>query len=59
MKEYKDKEKTLQQIAAIVHHGGLIKYGNIDIAMDEIRKLSLPWWDKEECTRLLLEHKNK
>ena len=59
MKAYKNKEKTLQQIAAIAHHGGLIGYKDICLAMDEIRKLTLPWWNKEECIRLLLAHKNK
>ena len=43
-------EATLREIANIAHHGGLTGLGDSDI-----RKLTLPYWDKAECDRLQQE----
>jgi len=45
-------ESILEHIAAIAHHGGLIGFTEVDEALNEIRKLSLPWWNKQECGSL-------
>ncbi len=43
---------AMRRIANIAHHGGLIGLGDVYEAMNEIRKLSLPYWDKTEAERL-------
>ena len=48
---------TLKQIAAVSHHGGLIGFEDERDCLNEIRKLSLFWWDKVECSRLQRESK--
>lgn len=45
-------ENALKQIANVAHHGGLLGFDNISDAINEIRTLSLPWWDREECDHL-------
>ena len=40
-------KKVLEQIANIAHHGGLTGLG-----VNDIRRLTLPYWDKAECSRL-------
>ena len=52
MKHEESMEDAIRQIANIAHHGGLIGFGDPYKAMNEIRRLSLPWWDKEECNKL-------
>jgi hypothetical protein len=44
-------EDTLRRIASIAHHGGLLGMDAFT-AVKEIRKLTLPWWDRDECGRL-------
>ena len=44
-------EDTMRRIAGIAHHGGLLDM-DVFTAVKEIRKLSLPWWDRDECGRL-------
>lgn len=44
-------EKELTAIANIAHHGGLTGLGDNDI-----RRLTLPYWDKAECERLQAQH---
>lgn len=46
---------TLEQIAAIAHHGGLIGFANENECLNEIRRLSLRWWDMAESSRLQVE----
>ena len=43
-------ETILREIANIAHYGGLMGKDNSDI-----RRLTLPYWDKAECQRLQLE----
>lgn len=43
---------VIRRIANIAHNGGLIGFDDIYKAMNEIRRLSLPWCDKEDCDRL-------
>jgi len=42
----------LKKISSIAHHGGLIGYTDPLEALNEIRKLSVDFWDKEECNKL-------
>lgn len=43
---------VMRKIANIAHHGGLIGFGDMHDAMNEIRRLTLPYWDKDECNEL-------
>lgn len=45
-------EETLKAIARVAHHGGLIGFRDIYEAMSEIARLSLPYWDSDECADL-------
>lgn len=47
--------EVLEQIAAIAHHGPLIGFSDEYAALNEIRRLSLSWWDMSECSRLEIE----
>lgn len=47
-----DHIDTLKKIASIAHHGSLIGYTDPLEALNEIRRLSVDWWDKEECNKL-------
>jgi hypothetical protein len=47
-----DMFSDLRQIAAVVHHGGLIGYSDQLRCLNEIRRISLRWWDADECNRL-------
>jgi hypothetical protein len=45
--------EALREIANTAHHGGLFETGrSIGNALKNIRRLSLPFWDKEECNKL-------
>lgn len=44
-------EDALKRIANIAHHGGLMGMDAFT-AVTEIRKISLPWWDRDDCSRL-------
>lgn len=48
----KDSEKIMKRIAEIAHEGGLIGFSSESSAMDEIRRLSLEWWDKDRVRAL-------
>lgn len=41
-------QDALRRIANIAHHGGLMGMDAFT-AVREIRKISLPWWDRDEC----------
>lgn len=51
----RELSEVLEQIAAIAHHGGLIGFKDEYRALNEIRRLSLPWWDMAESSRLQVE----
>ena len=42
---------ALRRIANIAHHGALLGYDE-DSAVREIRRLSMPWWNKAEAEEL-------
>lgn len=46
---------VLGSIANIAHHGALLGFDDVHDAMNEIRRLSLPWWDKDECAKLQMK----
>lgn len=46
---------TLEQIAAIAHHGRMIGFSDEHACLKEIRRLSLSWWDMAESSRLEVE----
>lgn len=46
---------ALEQIAAVAHHGGLIGFKDEHTCLNEVRRLSLPWWDMAESSRLEVE----
>lgn len=43
---------VIRHVANIAHHGGLLGIKSDSDAMDEIRKLTIPYWDKEQCSKL-------
>lgn len=47
--------EVLEQIAAVAHHGALIGFADEHACLNEVRRLSLPWWDMAECSRLEVE----
>lgn len=55
--EQQEKRYTaeLKRIASIVHHGGLLGFITETSAMTEIRKITLPHWDKNEADKLQRE----
>ena len=48
-------DETIRRIANIAHHGGLIGFKTEQEALIEIRRLTIPWWDKKEAYRLQRE----
>lgn len=54
-KQENDIIAAMRRIADIAHCGGLMGFEDIYDAMNEIRRLSLPWWDYEECDKLQRE----
>lgn len=42
---------ALRRIANIAHHGALLGYDE-DSAVREIRRLSMPWWNRAEAEEL-------
>ena len=42
------EKQTITMIANIAHHGALLGYGDKISSMNEIRRLTLSWWDKED-----------
>lgn len=46
---------ALEQIAAVAHHGGLLGFADENARLNEVRRLSLRWWDAAECSRLEVE----
>lgn len=49
---HRELDETLEQIAAVAHHGGLIGFADEHACLNEIRRLSLRWWDMAECSKL-------
>lgn len=45
-------DDVLREIANIAHHGGLIGFDSYAKAHREICRLTLPWWDQGECSRI-------
>lgn len=50
--QVKALQERLTRIANIAHHGGLVGLGLEPNALTEIRRLTLPYWDKVECDTL-------
>ena len=48
-------DETLVKIANMVHHGGLLGYNDTATLLTDLRMLTLPYWDKEECDKLQAE----
>lgn len=42
-----DAVKVLERIAELAHRGGLLGYRNETDCLNEIRRLSLPWWSNK------------
>jgi hypothetical protein len=50
-----DPVETLKQLATLAHYAGLAGRPNTMDTMDEIRRLSLPWFDPRQHSELLME----
>lgn len=50
--EVKRLNQILTKVANISNHGGLLGYDSDFGVLREIRKLTIEFWDKEECDRL-------
>lgn len=53
-----DSNAVLARVANIAHHGGLLGFTTTDTAMREIARLTLAFWDKDECHRLQCKGKS-
>ena len=47
-----DLTAVLAHVASIAHCGGLLGFPEAHAAMREIARLTLTFWDKDECNRL-------
>lgn len=51
VKSEAEMRAALKQIASIVHHGGLIGFADENACLNEVRRISLKWWDKKALKR--------
>ena len=48
----REAEVSLEKIANILNHGGLIGFKTEDESLREVRRLALKWWNVDECDYL-------